>query len=94
MRALRLRVKNTAGQWLGVGPVVLYTICEDSDGTLVWNYLGPDTVGDLEGTVTIPRCGHCSDTDVESGEAEALTGLFMPAAMDRLRELVHESEAG
>jgi hypothetical protein len=39
----------------------------------------------------IERTGGMKLEPVLPEEAEAITGLHMPAAMDRLRELVHES---
>lgn len=89
MRALKLRVKDTR-TYTGDANM-LYQIREDGE-KLVWYYI--DRILELDpDALVIPRCGQCHLTDVTPKDAEEITGLYMPAALDRLWELVHESEA-
>lgn len=83
-----------------------YTIYEYEDGTLAWRGRVLYNSEGLEYDVMVAprdvpshqtvdgslfRFNSCCFTPVSDREAELLTGLCMPAAMDRLRELVHES---
>lgn len=74
--------------------VWLYWIYEDEQGRLRWYY---DTLENAcvqpDGTTVyvLDMAGYLSYTDVTEKDAEIITGLHMPAAMDRLRELVQEA---
>lgn len=74
--------------------VCYYRIYESDDGTLKWLYLRHHRTEYVDGAEKIPvkgKCGGMSGDAVTGEEAEEITGLHMPAAMDRLRELAHES---
>ncbi len=61
-------------------------------GDLVWRYGDGGVEVPAGDTVyALSRCGDMCLYAVLPEEAEAITGLHYPAAMDRLRELVHES---
>lgn len=68
-----------------------YSVRELPDGRLAWEYHGRVWNGERTDLLVLPRGGSMTDKEVSGDEAEILTGLHMPAAMDRLRELVHES---
>lgn len=74
-----------------------YAVEEDRDGNLRWEFF-PGTamvsVGlPLDGTeLVLPRCGYMVFTPVTEEEAMLITGLTLgAAALDKLRDLVHEA---
>jgi len=69
-----------------------YTIRENHvDGVLEWFWL--QACPDRDPTALVmPRANYYHATAVTDEDAETITGMWMPAAMDRLREMVHESE--
>lgn len=67
-----------------------YGISEDKIGRLVWRILLGDEAT-IPGQFVIKECGSLVATTVTEEQAEIITGLHSPAAMDRLRELLHES---
>lgn len=70
--------------------MMVYQIHENRIGQLVWYQTSdPRTVPAF--TIKCKRWGNMVGTLVTPEEAEAITGLHSPVAMDRLRELVHES---
>jgi hypothetical protein len=60
-----------------------------TEGTLVYTRYENQPAEDTDLIMT--RSGHALFEAVTPEEAELFTGLIYPAAMDRLRELVHES---
>lgn len=74
----------------------LYGVYADYKDRLCWTIpdrRGQDWTVPLDGTeIRLKRCGWLAASYVTPEEAEALTGLSHPmAAMDRLRDLVHEA---
>jgi hypothetical protein len=70
-----------------------YEIQEHSDGNLRWFWVrGSNTHTPVTGPVHFvsKKVGYLDGDEVSLKQAEELTGLYYPAAMDRLRELVHE----
>lgn len=74
----------------------VYDVVEKPNGSLVWVTRHNETwYGDDQGATFISmNVGQLNNREIRPDEAEAITGLHMPAAMDRLRELVHESGGG
>lgn len=78
-----------------------YLIAEDGNDVLCWFYVGWHDLGTTTQNPTaavadfesrqITGAGCKAGEPVTDEEAEILTGLTMPAAMDRLRELLHEA---
>lgn len=86
-------------KWSCVG--TLYAIRESQDGPLYWEHIGLidtseiiDTLGVIKAGVSpyVIVCEYRLDYSyVTITQAEALTGMYYPAAMDRLRELVQDN---
>jgi hypothetical protein len=80
-------------------------VVEWHDGQLAWTFPRDHTDGPYHVVVgyqtppvgshaereKYPFCGGLNGVTVTDTEAETLTGLSVPAAWDRLRELVHEA---
>ncbi len=83
----RVKVKQKTGDETWV-----YGVIEHENGSLIWSdatYLGIRRRKILR----LKRCGNMWHTEVTTDEAILLTGVNHPmAALDRLRELIHESE--
>jgi hypothetical protein len=71
----------------------LYLIIEslEEEECLIWIHIKDMNKLGTTDAVVIKRVNYMHDSPVNPQEAEAITGLAVPAALDRLRELVHES---
>lgn len=75
------------------GPSRWHYYVVERAGVLVWqhHYVDLEHRPPRDQCLVLLRAGRIHDEEVSPEEAEVVTGLYMPAAMDRLRELVHDS---
>lgn len=87
------------------GSEYVFSVAETEDGEIAWRAMiierpHPPLAAEVTYMSTgwrpysreqEPFRGALSGTPVSGAEAEAITGLHMPAAMDKLREMIHDA---
>lgn len=86
-----MRVLSVYAEALGGLARYRYLIYETSDGDLYWRYhtYSPETTGPF---LRIPGTGSLDGGLVDPEAAKIITGIDDECAMDRLREMLHDSE--